>query len=159
MWAQIRLIWEAWKIALLVTVIACLTLFGTVQSWRLERAQAQLSQSKQAAKDAQEQRDATIEKLRESIPVMVEQAAKNALTNFRARYGSGNAACGLRADSVLPAFGGGQDAGPARTGEAGGEHLAVDADFIEACARDAGRLNLWIEACRANPMICEIKEN
>lgn len=95
-----------------------------------------------ALKQEKKNNDRINKDISDAIPVMVEQAEKNAYANYLAKYGKGNrnAACGIRAGGVLPRPGG--DDGQADRTESVdgtfGERL-----FVESCARDAGRLDAW----------------
>jgi hypothetical protein len=115
--------------------IACLTLFGTVQTWRLNEARDDLDKIRLMTTIAREQSDNTIEKLRESIPVMVSQAQGNAVANYKKRFG---VACGVRASGLLPNAGSGEAGFPERNNELHKpEPVACDESTLETAATDA----------------------
>jgi hypothetical protein len=149
-----------WKTALIATAIAsCLGLLW-FQASRLDAAKKELAQIEATAKAAQQQTEANLETIRQAVPLMVDAAQTNAVRNYLARHRAtqpNNAGCnvsvGLRPE--------GSDGAPASTSEPAhpsGECVAPDPEFIKACARDAGRLMLWIELCKLNPLTCQVVE-
>ena len=91
---------------------------------------------------------------------MVEAASTNAVRNYIARRGADRRPVPDRpaSNGVRPQ--GGDSAAPSASEPANpsGECVAPDPEFIQACARDAGRLQLWIELCKMNPLTCEARE-
>jgi hypothetical protein len=153
MWIQ--WVWMNWKLGLLILATAC----AGIQTLRLQAATAQrdlavqnLANYKQAAETAATTAkaisDKAIKETNDAIPKLVEAAKSNAYKNYLAKYGMGNAACGI--STRLPT------GDPVHNGEAGstsqpdaasGEQL-----FAEACARDAGRLDLWVKWATDNEL-------
>lgn len=161
------LILTNWKIALCATALICLSAALSVQTWRLHSAQAALTNEKDAhaqtkalhqiavesakAKETEQRTkyEQAQEKANERHQAVVEQAKANAVKNFVAHFGDPrNLGSGLRfqpmpstdsAGTGTPASNEGDDA-------AGRERLASEG-FVEACARDAGRLDTWRQWC------------
>jgi hypothetical protein len=154
MW--LTLILRNWKLCLLVSAIV----FAGIQTLRLraETAKKELAiqdlanyklAAEIAATTAKTNSDAAIAEVKSEIPKLLEQAKTNAYQNYLAKYGRGNAACGIRLDGLRPA-------NPVHNSEAGSTG-SVDEAFgerlvIEACARDAGRLDLWVKWATENEL-------
>jgi hypothetical protein len=150
-----------WPQLLIGTVIASLAAFSWLQTSRLKSAQETLAQIEATANAAQEQTNANLKRIQEAVPLMVDQAQTNAVRNYLARHrppmpdpAGCNVSVGLR-----PQGGDGQAPSAPDTDDTSGERLPLmDAEFIKACARDAGRLMLWIELCKLNPLTCQVVE-
>jgi hypothetical protein len=129
------------------------------QTSRLNSAKDQLAEIQRVADEATQQSEANYETIRRAVPAMVEIAQENAVRNYARRYGARKP---NPADCPVPAGVQHQSCdsqAPSATvaDDACGEPVAPDPEFIQACARDAGRLDLWIATCRNNPLLCEVK--
>jgi hypothetical protein len=156
----VSLLMSEWKKFLIATVILSLVAFSWLQTNRLKSAQETLAQIKATAQAAQNQTEKNLETIRQAVPLMVDAASKNAVSNYRKRYSNLPATgCVLAVPGGVRPEGG--DSAPASTSELAhpsGERMALDPEFIQACARDAGRLMLWIELCKLNPLTCQVVE-
>ena len=151
----LELILRFWRELLIATLLGLLSL----QTYRLNSAQKELESHKLIGKIATQQAEKNLEHLQASIPVMVEQVKTRAWANAKSKYGTCNVAGGIRTDGLLPPFGSGKDAGNPRDDGTQPQRVAVDQAFIDNCALDAGFRDKWVETCRANPQLCEIKEH
>jgi len=143
--------WYWIAITLLTCALALSLSHGRYLSARLDTKIAEIQSMKDAAQAYQDQSETNRRVISESIPIMVEQAKNEAWKNWKARYGTGNAACGIRIDSLLTAeHSAGQADSTQGTDATSGEQLA-----IEACARDAGRLDGWIRWAELNQLPVE----
>ena len=164
MWlTTIRNNWRLILAGLASLLILSLYGWGSHHARRADQAVWNLSEYKRLAdvamKTEKDNNERANDEIRQAIPRMVEQAEKNAYANYLARFGRGNAACGVGPRSVLPTAGtGGTDDRAERPDAASGEQLAPEREFVEACARDAGRLNLWIKRCELSPNICKVDD-
>lgn len=136
-----------WRELLIGLLLGLLSL----QTVRLNSANHELELIKTRTEVAKEQSNATIEKLRESIPAMVSTAQTNAIANYRAKFGTGNAACGIRISGVLPYSDGSETGRTTGTPEPHQpEPMACDTATIEAAAVDAVMLEAWKDWARSN---------
>ena len=156
----VNLLMSEWKSCLIGTVIALLAGSLWFQTNRLDAAKKELAEIQRVANEAQQQTEANLETIRSKIPVMVEQAQSNAISNYRKRYSNLPATGCVPAvpSGVRPEGGDGQAASATVADEPTGESLAPDPEFIKACARDAGRLMLWQDLCKLNDKLCEVVE-
>lgn len=82
---------------------------------------------------------------------VLEQVKAHAVRNFVARYGDPrNLGNGLRIPPAVPAA----DSAGAGAPEGDQADDGTAGEFVAACARDAGRLEIWQDWCRANH--CEV---
>ena len=140
----LTLLKEHWQGAVLALVIA----FAAVQSMRLDSTkkdlailEAKVEVANKVAAEYQETTEKNLDTLQQAIPVMVTQASNNAVANYKKRYG--NIACGIRTNGLLPS------ANPTDHPESSD---VTSGEFISACARDAARLNLWVEWATLNQL-------
>ena len=145
----LTLLKEHWQGAVLALVIA----FAAVQSMRLKSTQkdlaglqAKVEVANKIAEEYQETTEKNLDTLQQAIPVMVTQASNNAVANYKKRYG--NIACGVRTNGLLPSSGT-TTANPTNRPESSD---VPSGEFISACARDAARLNLWVEWATLNQL-------
>jgi hypothetical protein len=152
----LKLILTEWKLTLLAMVIASsAALWMRLQTVTAQRdlAQSDLANYKAvaeaAATTAKTNSDNAIKEINDAIPKLVETAKSNAYKNYLAKHGTGNSVRGSGTDCVRPAdpIRDGEAGSASETNEASGEQLV-----IEACARDAGRLDLWIEWAEMNQL-------
>jgi hypothetical protein len=156
----VSLLMRNWMLVCVATATLSLATFSWLQTSRLKSAQETLAEIQRVATEAQTQTEANLETIRQAVPLMVDAASKNAVSNYRKRYSN------LPATGCVPAVPsgvrpeGGDSAPPSAGGPANpsGECVAPDPEFIKACARDAGRLMLWIELCKLNPLTCQVVE-
>jgi hypothetical protein len=107
MWL-LTLIMEHWKLAFGAILVASLTAYGQTMKHQRDSAREDLHQLQQ---DVQAERVAnqlaidvvradserTLEAINRDHKAILEQTKKNALAAYLAKYGRGNAACGIRA--------------------------------------------------------------
>lgn len=133
-----------WKLGLLVLAIS----LSVVQSIRLtivtaerDALSAQISVINEKAKSYTEQSEFNAKVINDAIPYMVEQAQKNAISNFRAKYG--DRAC-LLGSGIIPH---GMLQSDLRYGQADSAPKSDDptSKFVADCASDARRLQAWQE--------------
>jgi hypothetical protein len=152
-----------WKLILIGMAIALATVLwmrlATVTAQR-DLAENNLNEyrrlSNEAMKTEVANNDQANDSIRAAIPLLVESAKTEAYKNYLAKLGRGNAACGIRADGLrdVRTSGGSHPYDGAESADGpSGERLV-----IEACARDAGRLDLWIERCKLSPKLCQVEE-
>lgn len=141
-----------WRL-LLIGTLATLTVIQTARldatKADLRTLEAQQESARQETTKAQAQSDATIERLRTAIPVMVDQAQINALANFQKRRGndrSAGADC-VPAHGLLRADSG---AAAAQTGGAAGadatepDRVADPAlELAQQCGATTALYNAW----------------
>lgn len=104
-------------------------------------------ESQAAAVKVESQRQAdNLERAKNGLTAAIKQAGDNAVDNYRRRHPQ--RVCDTDGSSAVPreASGDSPDAPPGR------EYLATDTEFVQACARDAGRLNVWIAWATANQL-------
>lgn len=152
MWATYLLRYWYWiAIISLTCALGVSMLHGRVLSARLDTKIAVIDSMKREADNYRVQSEAIAKEISDAIPRVVEQAKNEAWKNWKARYGTGNAACGIRTDGLLPASHSASQADSTQgTDATSGEQLA-----IEACARDAGRLDGWIKWAELNQLPVE----
>lgn len=162
MWKSILTNW--WPI-LIGTALACLTAGLSIQTMRLTIAQAsleneqtahdltrkQFAQAAGAAKARAQEQARTFqqaqEKANERHQAVVEQAKAHAVKNFVARFGDPrHLGSGLRIMPAADSAGAGTPARDEGDDAAVGERVAAEG-FVDACARDAGRLDIWRQWC------------
>jgi hypothetical protein len=154
----VSLLLKNWKLVLLGTVISCLVGLLALQTTRLDSAKAELAEIQRVANEAQTQTEANLETIQRAVPIMVEQAQTNAVRNYMDRHRSNkpdHVVCPVATGLRIPG-GSGQVASATVTYEPTGELVAPDPEFIRACARDAGRLQLWQQLCTLNTQLCEV---
>jgi hypothetical protein len=154
----VSLLLKNWRLVLLGTVIASLAAFSWLQTSRLKSALEELSLIEVTANAAQAQTEANLETIQRAVPIMVEQAQTNAVRNYMDRHRSNkpdHVVCPVATGLRIPG-GSGQVASATVTYEPTGELVAPDPEFIRACARDAGRLQLWQQLCTLNTQLCEV---
>jgi hypothetical protein len=145
-----------WRLVLIASLGFALMLMTA--AWQTATAQKELAESdlrnyrhlaEVAAITAKGQSDRALKETRDAIPILLEAAKTNAYKNYLAKYGRGNAACGIRTDGLRPAS-------PVHNSEAGStskpDETSGERLVIEACARDAGRLDLWIKWATDNQL-------
>jgi len=155
----VELLMKNWKLVCVGILIASCLAFSWLQTSRLNSAKEQLAEIQRVSDEATQQSEANYETIRRAVPAMVEIAQENAVRNYARRYGARKP---NPADCPVPAGVQHQSCdsqAPSATvaDDACGEPVAPDPEFIQACARDAGRLDLWIATCRNNPLLCEVK--
>ena len=148
-----------WKLCLIGMAIALLG----IQTLRLNSTQAERdlaianldtykAQAITIATQAKKDSDKAIKEANDAIPQLLEQAKTQAYKNYQARYGVANASCrlGVVGLSMPAGIGSPETLRTESPDGASGERLV-----IEACARDAGRLDLWREWAIANELKVE----
>jgi hypothetical protein len=155
----VGLLLKNWKLVLLGTALSAALLAVKTLIHQRDTVRAELAEIQRVATEAKEQAEKNLETIQRAVPVMVAQVKQYAERNYCDRYPDrcvhpkcSPVSVGLR----LPNSGG-QVASPTIAYEPAGERLAPDAEFIEACARDAGRLQLWQQLCRLDTQLCEVK--
>ena len=149
-----RLILWAGLIASLLTLLVLLN-----RAWsEVAEKTAEIASMKAAAQAYQEKSETTSKEIGDAFTLLVEQikSKDTALNNARARFGSCNAAGGVRAVGVrsLPVDLGQADSTPSPDGAAE-ERVAVDRTFINDCAEDAARVNAWRSWAVANDLLIQ----
>ena len=141
----IELILRFWRESLIALLLGCLM----IQTMRLDSANHELEIIKIQTQAAKETSNATIEKLRESIPVMVSQAQTNAVANYKKRFG---VACGLRPGGLLP-YSGGEAGSSKGTNEASADAMADPAiELAKQCGETTALYNAWQEWAKSNDL-------
>ena len=144
----VTLILDNWRLILLAMVIASI---GTLYGWgsyhrnRANDMEIQLEELKRLAREYEQRSDQIAKEIGDAIPRVVEQAEANAYKNYLAKYGRGNAACGIGAVRLPTQHGSGEAVSAERTDDPSRE-------FVVACATDAGRLKLWQDWAIANDL-------
>jgi len=148
-----------WKLVLIGLLLCGWTLtYALLQSVKLELVEktAVIDSIKREAQEQAERNKQANKEIVDEIPRMVEQAEANAYANYLKKFGRGNAACGIRAVSVLPAGSYPAATGSAeRTDAAPEEPVAPEREFVEACAYDAGTVMLWQQWATRNQVRVE----
>ena len=136
MWLTLLL--NNWRELLIASLISGLVLMTSM--WQTATAQrdariAEIEAMQTVATQYKNQSEHNARVINDAIPIMVEQAQKTAVANYKKRFG--NAACGIRTNG-LPAvsYCAGETDSPRRTDD-------PTSEFVVACATDAGRLKLW----------------
>jgi hypothetical protein len=137
------------KSNLLAGLATCLllTLVLLNRAWtEVAEKTAEIATMKTAAETFRAESERIAKEMNDAHEALVEQVKANAWKNYIAKYGMGGAARCPRIGGVLPAeHGTGQADRADQSDGPGGEQLV-----IEACGRDAGRLNAWIEWATLN---------
>lgn len=160
-----QLILTQWRPILLATALACLTVGMSIQTMRLSATQATLANERTAhdltrkqfaqaaalAESRAREQERTFqqaqEKANERHQAVVEQAKAHAVKNFVARFGDPrHLGSGLRIMPAADSAGAGTPARDQGDDAAVGERVAAEG-FVDACARDAGRLDIWRQWC------------
>ena len=142
--------WQLLAIALLAAALGVSMLHGRAVTAERDAKIAEIDSMRREAQTYKENSEQIAKEISDAIPRMVEQAKSDAWKNYKVKYGMGNATCGIRADGLLLPAGTGETNRPEGTDVPSGERLV-----IESCARDAGRLNLWIEWAKMNQLPVE----
>ena len=152
MWLTMAL--SNWKwIVIASLAIALLTSIGYGKMVAAERDAkiVEIQSMKDAAQTYKTASMQTAKEINDGIPKLVEQAKASAVANYKKRYGVGNAACGIRADSLLTRHKDG-------VGEAVSTEVAdgvPQPEFISACASDASVIEQWQQWARLNQLPVE----
>lgn len=98
-----------------------------------------------------EKSEMTSKEIGDAFTTLVEQAKISAVANYKKRYGTGNAACGIRTDGLLT-----------RHKDGVGETISTEStdgvpqsEFISACASDAAVIEQWQQWARLNQLPVE----
>jgi len=144
-----------WKLVLTVSTLCALLLM--ISAWRTATAQrdlavADLANYKRlaevAATTAKDQSDHAIQEINRNHETLLDKTKNDALKNYLARYGSNPAACRTVQQRVQP----GDSLHHGEAGSAEGVDGVSEQQrlFVEACARDAGVIQLWQEWAALN---------
>ena len=90
---------DNWRLVLIATAIACVGMlygWGSHYKSRADSLDAKIVEMQRIADEFQQESDRIARATNEQIPKLVEQAKKDAYARFKAKYGLGNAACGIR---------------------------------------------------------------
>lgn len=152
-----------WRTVLFAMVTASLLAYGHLMKWerdvareRLATLQGKVDQAKKVSDDYRIQSERNLEVLRDAIPKSVEQARKDAVSEFKKRYPQ-PAGCAYGPALRLPALPG----SPAATDPAGSTEgtnaadekwLAVPPRFVSDCAEDSRLLEFWQQWATANKL-------
>ena len=148
---------QAWliAIALLTLALGASTLLG--RAWKAERDEkiAVIDFMKREAESYRAQSEIATKEINDDHYALVEQIREKnlALENAKKRFGACNAAGGITAVRVPDVPAGAGEADRTETTHATEPELvAVDRPFIDACALDAGRLQLWQQWAMSNQL-------
>jgi hypothetical protein len=137
--------------ALLTLALGASILHGRVLKAELGEKTAEIDYMRRVATEYSERSEQTAKEINDGIPKLVEQAKASAVANYKKRYGVGNAACGIRTDSLLTRHKDG-------VGEAVSTEVAdgvPQPEFISACASDAAVIEQWQQWARLNQLPVE----
>ena len=115
---------------------------------RLDAKIAEIESMRNAAKQYQEKSETTAKEIANAHAQQLVAAQETAVKNFKARYGAGNAACGLRTNGVLSTQH--SDGQADSTGTPDGGPADPMADFARQCAETTVLYNEWRELARRN---------
>lgn len=141
-----------WKLVLTVSTLCALLLMTS--AWRTATAQrdlaiADLASYKQAAEAAataaKDQSDRAVKEIKHDYDVQKAAIKKNAWANYQKRVGATTCGAGVSGVPMQPGGGSAETGSTEGANAPSGEQL-----FVEACARDAGRLDLWIQWATLN---------
>jgi hypothetical protein len=148
MWLTMAL--NNWKwivIGFLTFALALSTLHGRALKAERDAKTAEIDSMRNAAQTYKDQSEITAKEISDAHSRQLVAAKENAFANFKARYGTGNAACGIRANS-LPTK---HDSGQADSTSTPDERPANPmADFVGQCAETTVLYNEWRELARRN---------
>ncbi len=116
---------------------------------QLELRDAKIAEMQRIADEYQSESTQIAKEIGDAIPRVVEQAEKVAYQNYVKRFGTGNAACGIRVVR-MPA-----EHSPSEADSAEGTDGLSEQEFVAACATDAGVIEQWRKWAIANQLPVE----
>ncbi len=133
-----------WKLVLLGTALAAVLGLSTRLTYvtaERDALSAELRSISEISKAQKEQSEFNAKVINDAIPLMVSEAQKNAIINFKAKFGS--TACylgsGIAPSGLLHSYNSNDQANGAEVSHGAGEQFVAD------CASDARRLQGWQE--------------
>lgn len=152
MWLTLALKHWYWiVIACSISALALMSLHSRALRAELDAKIVEIQSMKDAAQTYKTISMQTAKEVNDGIPKLLEQAKATALANYKKRYGTGNAACGIRTDGLLT----GHKDGVGETISTEVADGVPESEFISACASDAAVIERWQQWARLNQLPVE----